>query len=89
VELATSVLDSARTQVPREGRRSLGVEKAEFSSVVRFEYATTVDEFRGQLQPGEYPRVIQVRVRVEPVRKDREQAAARRVFELVTAVRML
>jgi len=95
VRLLTKVLDPARTLVPRESERILGTSWKEFSSTVRFEYATTIDEamerkpFQKELNPGDYPRVIRIRVRVEPAKKEATSSSAGRIFELITAVRVL
>lgn len=95
VEMATTVLDSARTLVPREGKRNLGLEQKKFSSTISFEYATSLDEvmerkpsYQTDLKPGEYPRIIRIRVRVEPLDKKHAEPA-KQPFEIVTAIRTL
>jgi type II secretory pathway pseudopilin PulG len=94
VELATGVLAAERTPVARETERTLGVDAKEFSSSVRFEYATTLEQamelkpYAARLAPGEYPRVIRIRVNVGKVAKP-APAHGEKPIELMTAVRLL
>jgi hypothetical protein len=92
VRMDVSVLDAARMSGKAVERQSqLGMRGGDYSSSIRFEYSTRINEvgvvpvFRDRLDPGEYPKLIRIRVKVEPFGAKSDFATSDSL-ELVTSV---